>query len=511
MRTARLTLDPAFTVAPVPRRLFGSFVEHMGRCVYTGIYEPGHPSADADGLRGDVLELVKELGPTVVRYPGGNFVSGFEWEDSVGPKDQRPRRLDRAWRTTETNQFGLAEFSTWARAAGVEPMMAVNLGTRGLQDACNLLEYSNHASGSKFSDLRVAHGSKDPFDIKLWCLGNELDGPWQTGHKTAHEYGRLAAETGRAMRLIDPDVELVAVGSSSRSMPTFGQWEDTVLELAYDTVDYISLHAYYEEHDGDAGSFLASGRDMDLFIEAVVATADAVRARGRHSKKINLSFDEWNVWYQSRPHHMPGTEPWDPTEPDERAPRLIEDEYSVTDAVVVGTLLHSLLRHADRVHIGAQAQLVNVIGLLRSEPGGPAWKQSIAYPFERMRHLAVGEVLQVGVRSDRYETAQFGDVDIVDAAATWDEENSVLALFVANRDLSESAGVSVDLRGFASLTAVRSAEVLAAAEGQDRHTTNADQHDAVGLRPLTGVEFADGRLRVELPPLSWGVVTLHAR
>ena len=502
MRNARLTLDPAFTVAPVPRRLFGSFVEHMGRCVYTGIFEPEHPTADGNGFRTDVLELVKELGPTVVRYPGGNFVSGFDWEDSVGPREQRPRRIDRAWRSVETNQFGLAEFDAWTREVGTEPMMAVNLGTRGMQDACNLLEYSNHASGTKYSDLRISHGSKDPFGIKLWCLGNELDGPWQTGHKTAHEYGRLAAETGRAMRQIDPDIELVAVGSSSRSMPTFGAWESTVLELAYDTVDYVSLHAYYQEDDEtkDAGSFLASAVDMDLFIEQVVATADAVRARGKHSKFINLSFDEWNVWYQTRPHHGAGVQPWDV------APRVIEDEYSITDAVVVGTLLNSLLRHSDRVTIGAQAQLVNVIGLLRSEPGGEAWKQSIAHPFEQMRRLATGTVLRVASASDTYATEKFGDVDVVDASATYDEDTSTVSLFVANRDLADSATVTVDLRGF-DVSRVVTAKVLSATEGQDRDTTNATgAHDQVGLRPLQDASVTDGVLTVVLPALSWAVV-----
>jgi alpha-L-arabinofuranosidase len=501
---ARLTIDPDFTIAPVPRRLFGSFVEHMGRCVYTGVYEPGHPKADADGLRTDVLDLVRELGPTVVRYPGGNFVSGYEWEDGVGPKEQRPRRLDRAWRSIETNEFGLGEFARWAHAAGTEPMMAINLGTRGIQEACDLLEYANHPGGTKYSDLRRAHGSADPFDIRLWCLGNEMDGPWQVGHKTAAEYGRLAAETARAMRLVDPRIELVACGSSNSGMPTFGEWERVVLEETYDQVDYISAHAYYQEHD-DTGDFLACARDMDSFIESVVATADAVRARGKHRKRIDISFDEWNVWYQSRHRDSAiakGESEW------EVAPRVIEDEYSITDAVVVGTLLNSLLRHGDRVTVACQAQLVNVIGLLRSEPGGPAWKQAIAHPFEQVRRLATGEILAVRTRSDRYETPRFGDVDLVDASGTWDEESGVVSLFLANRDQSEPASVEAGVRGFGELR-VRHAAVLAAAEGQDRHTTNDEQHpDRVGLRPLDGVQVADGTARLTLPPLSWAVVQL---
>ena len=190
LRTAQLTIDPAFSIGPADRRLFGSFVEHMGRCVYGGIYEPGHPSADSRGLRRDVLELTRELGVSVVRYPGGNFVSGYRWEDGVGPVGDRPRRLDLAWKTIETNAFGLDEFMTWAAEAGVEPMMAVNLGTRGRPGGLDLLEYANHPGGTELSDLRRKHGAEDPYGVRLWCLGNEMDGPWQVGHKTADEYGR---------------------------------------------------------------------------------------------------------------------------------------------------------------------------------------------------------------------------------------------------------------------------------------------------------------------------------
>ncbi|MFC5381423.1 alpha-N-arabinofuranosidase [Aquipuribacter nitratireducens] len=507
MPATHLSLARDFTVAPVPPRLFGSFVEHMGRCVYTGIYEPDHPKADVHGLRSDVLDLTREVGPTVVRYPGGNFVSGYDWEDGVGPRGERPRRLERAWRSIETNEFGLSEFVRWADLVGTEPMMAVNLGTRGVQEACDLLEYANHPGGTRLSDLRRAHGDTDPYGVRLWCLGNEMDGPWQVGHKTAHEYGRLAAETGRAMRLVDPSVELVACGSSSRSMPTFGEWERVVLEEAYDVVDHISAHAYYEEHEGPHGlaDFLACAADMDAFVDEVVATADAVRARGRHSKTITISFDEWNVWYQSRyraSEIAAGTSEW------AVAPRVIEDEYSLTDAVVVGTLLNSLLRHSDRVAIGCQAQLVNVIGLLRSEPGGAAWKQTIAHPFEQVRRHAVGEVLAVRSRGDRHESDAYGDVPVVDASATWDEDSRSLSLFVANRSVDETSTLTADLLDFGSLRVV-DAQVLAAEEGQDRHVRNdATGPERVRLRRLAGVTVDGGALALRLPPLSWAVVRL---
>ena len=505
MTQARITLDRDYTIADVPRRLFGSFVEHMGRCVYSGIYEPGHPSADENGFRTDVLDLVRELGPSVVRYPGGNFVSGYNWEDGVGPVADRPRRLDGAWHTVESNAFGLHEFATWARLANVEIMEAVNLGTRGVDAARELVEYANHPGGTRLSDLRRANGAEEPFDIKLWCLGNELDGSWQIGHKSADEYGRLAQEAGKAMRFVDPDIELVAVGSSNSAMPTFGSWEHTVLSHAYEEVDYISLHAYYQELEGDAASFLSTAVDMDYFIDSVVATADAVRASGKHSKYIDLSFDEWNVWYQTgldsddQPHNVSRT--W------REHPRLIEDEYNVTDAVVVGTLLNSLLRHGDRVKIANQAQLVNVIAPIRSEEGGPAWRQSIFWPFARMSELARGRILRTAVTSDQVDSPRFGGADVVDVSATWNEEAGRVALFLANRGLDEAADVEVVLRGFVA-SGVTRAEVLTVPEGGDRRSTNTQHDQGVGLVPLGGVGTQEGTLRLTLPALSWAVVEL---
>ncbi|MBP1242653.1 alpha-N-arabinofuranosidase [Frigoribacterium sp. PvP120] len=507
MSTARITVDREFVVGPVPRRLFGSFVEHMGRCVYTGIYEPGHETADEKGFRHDVLELTKELGATVIRYPGGNFVSGYNWEDGVGPVDQRPRRLDGAWHTVETNAFGLHEFVEWSALAGTEVMEAVNLGTRGVDAARELVEYANHPGGTALSDRRIANGAKDPFDIKLWCLGNELDGPWQIGHKTAGEYGRLAQEAAKAMKFVDPTIELVAVGSSGRNMPTFGSWEHEVLTHAYDEVDYVSMHAYYQEHDGDATSFLATAVDMDAFIEEVVPTIDGVKAAGKHRKQVDISFDEWNVWYQTgldtddQPHNV--SKGW------VEHPRLIEDQYNVTDAVVVGTFLNSLLRHGDRVKIANQAQLVNVIAPIRSEQGGPAWRQTIFWPFARMAALARGEILRTVVTSDKIDTPKYGDADLVDVSATWDEESGRVAFFLANRGLEEAADVEVALRGFSGARVTR-AELLTVPEGGDRFTSNTEQvQDAVGLVPLDGVSVDGGVARLTLPALSWAVVELE--
>jgi alpha-L-arabinofuranosidase len=500
---ASFTLDPAFVVGEVDRRLFGSFVEHMGRCVYTGIYEPDHPTADADGFRGDVLDLTRELGVSVVRYPGGNFVSSYRWEDGVGPKAERPTRLDLAWRGIEPNEVGVNEFMGWARGAGVEPMMAVNLGTRGVQEAVDLIEYCNHPEGSYWSDLRRSHGMKEPHGITLWCLGNELDGPWQMGQKTAYEYGRLAAETAKAMRMVDGDIELVAVGSSNSRMPTFGAWEAEVLEHTYDHVDYISLHDYYEETEGDLGSFLASAVDMDRFIDAVVATADHVGAKRRSRKKLKLSFDEWNVWYQSR---FVGQQNLDWT----FARDLIEDEFTVADAVVVGDLLITLLRHADRVGVACQAQLVNIIAPIRTEAGGPAWRQSIFHTFAETARLARGAVLQVAPLSPRYETAQYGDVPALDATATYDEASGEVVVLAVNRRQDGSLRLEVDLRALADRHGdLTVAEHSVLTDDDLRATNGKDRPDRVALRAGSGAETADGHLRVELPAVSWNAVALR--
>jgi alpha-L-arabinofuranosidase len=495
--TAALALSPDHVVAPVHRRLFGSFVEHLGRCVYTGIYEPGHHSADEDGFRGDVLALTRELGITLVRYPGGNFVSGYRWEDGVGPVADRPVRRDLAWRSIETNEVGIDEFARWADKAGVEIMYAINLGTRGVAEALDVHEYLNHAGGTHLSELRRTNGTDQPHGIRMWCLGNELDGPWQTGHKTAHEYGRLAAETARALRQAEPDLELVVCGSSSSQMPTFGAWEDTVLELAYDQVDHISLHAYYEPVDGDVDSFLASAVDMDHFIDRVTATADAVGARLKSDKRIALSFDEWNVWYQTRFHAEPPTE-W------RVAPRLIEDAYNVTDAVVVGNLLISLLRHSDRVAAACQAQLVNVIAPIRAEPGGPAWRQTIFHPFALTSRFARGQVLRVPICSPTYSTARFGDVPVIDAVATHDPASGDVAVFAVNRHQSEPVELRIAIAAFGDVEVTGTWTL----HDPDPSASNT-AHDPNRIVPKRHrAEVTDGTVRLVLPPVSWSAVRI---
>ncbi|MFB2600054.1 alpha-N-arabinofuranosidase [Herbiconiux sp. P17] len=502
MVTARLTIDPHFTVGKVNRRLFGSFVEHLGRCVYDGLYEPGHSTADADGFREDVIELVKELGVSAIRYPGGNFVSGFRWEDSVGPVAERPRRLDLAWHSTETNEVGLHEFSTWLDKVGSELMLAINLGTRGTLEALDILEYSNIASGTALSDQRVANGKTDAFGVKMWCLGNEMDGPWQLGHRSADDYGKIASQTAKAMRQIDPDLELVACGSSGAHMPTFGEWERVVLTHTYDDVDYISCHAYYEEKNGDLGSFLASAVDMDHFIESVVATADHVKAVLGSEKTINISFDEWNVWYIDRYHDvdkLQGLDNW-PV-----APRLLEDAYSVADAVVFGNLLISLLRHADRVTSASLAQLVNVIAPIMTEPDGPAWRQTTFFPFALTSRLATGDALDVKLEAGTYDTEVYGTVSLVDAVATHDRETGLTSVFLVNRSQTEDATITIDTAALGAVE-VREAQTLSDSDFSAKNVL--DDRDRVGLTANETVVLGDTSLTITLPPVSWTALSL---
>ncbi|PZR51813.1 alpha-L-arabinofuranosidase [Xylanimonas oleitrophica] len=495
----RVTLHPAFRKGRVDRRLFGSFVEHLGRAVYTGIYEPGHPTADEHGFRGDVAGLTRELGVTVVRYPGGNFVSNYVWEDGVGPVEQRKPFLDLAWRTVEPYLVGTDEFLQWAEREGIEPMMAVNLGTRGVEAAAALVEYCNGEAGTRWADLRIANGREKPYGVRLWCLGNEMDGPWQIGHKDAHEYGKLAAQAGHAMKLVDPSIELVVCGSSSMQMPTFGEWERTVLSYTYDIVDHISMHAYYEELDGDRGSFLASGTAMDRFVDRVVASADAVGAERRSDKKITISFDEWNVWYlESR---FPGEKNL-PIQRD--APRIIEDVYSGLDAVVVGDLLVTLLNHADRVPVAALAQLVNVIAPIMTEPGGEAWRQPTFHPFATTARLARGEALDVRVTTPSYGTARHGEVPVVTAAATVDDDGA-LALFLTNRS-AEPVEVEIDHVGSA-LAVHEGLRMLADHEPAvhgPQHAARVAERCWGPVDVTTAVRPAQGaRTTVRLEPESW--------
>ncbi len=441
MKKSQVIIDKEYIVSEIDKRVYGSFIEHLGRAVYEGIYQPESPFADEQGFRKDTLELVKECNVPIVRYPGGNFVSSYRWEDGVGPKDQRPSQVDLAWEVVESNQFGLNEFVEWSKKAGSEIMMAFNLGTRGIQEAKNLLEYCNFKSGTLMSDLRRSHGYEQPHNIKTWCLGNEMDGPWQIGQKTAGEYARIAHETAKALKILDPNIELVACGSSHSHMPTFGEWETTVLDECYDKVDYISMHQYYGNRDNDSANFLASSVDLDQFISTVVSICDYIKGKHHGKKNINISLDEWNVWFHSEEadKHL---EKWI------QKPHQLEDIYNFEDALLVGSMLITILRHADRVKIGCLAQLVNVIAPIMTSDTG-AWRQTIFYPYMHAATLGQGIVLNTIVKSPVYEAKQYGEAPYLDCVVIENPEKEELVVFAVNKDLEEAMEVSLDLRQYA--------------------------------------------------------------
>ena len=497
MNEARAVLARELAIDAIDDRLYGSFIEHLGRAVYGGLYEPGHPTADGQGFRGDVLDHVRALNTPIVRYPGGNFVSGYRWEDGVGPLEARPRRLDLAWKSLEPNAFGTDEFVRWCRKAGTEPMMAINLGTRGVDAARSLVEYCNHPSGTQYSDWRVENGCVEPHNIKVWCLGNEMDGDWQIGHKTALEYGRLAEEAAKVMRWVDPTIELVACGSSSRTMSTFPQWEATVLEHTYAHVDYISLHTYYGNRDGNTAHFLAQSIGMDAFIEEVVATCDFIRAKKRHKKRMMLSFDEWNVWFHSNQADRQQP-PW------QEAPPLLEDLYTVEDALVVGCMLISLIKHCDRVRIGCLAQLVNVIAPIFTATGGGIVKQTTYLPFMHASRYGRGTALDMRVDSSSYEDPVFDAVPYVEAVGVLSEDRGDLTVFSVNRNLEEVVGLDVDLRDFSTARVV---EHIALTHSDLKAVNTLEQPERVAPSALDdSVEQHEGKTRIALPPASWNVV-----
>ena len=504
MLKATMHIDPSFQVAPVDDRVYSSFIEHLGRAVYDGIYCPDHPTADALGFRQDVKDLIRPLHIPLIRYPGGNFVSGYRWEDGVGPRESRPVRLDRAWRTLETNQVGPNEFAVWCKDIGAQMMMAVNLGTRGIDDACNLVEYCNHPSGSLYSNLRISHGVKEPYGIKVWCLGNEMDGPWQVGHKTADEYGRLALETARAMRKIDDKIQLVASGSSFPEMPTFPDWEATVLGHVYEDVDFLSIHQYLGDTTHDLKDFLAKSLTTEYFIRSVLATCDYVKAQKRSKKDMMLSFDEWNLWY----HSVGGDEAYMKKTPWQYAPSLVEDIYTMADAAVFGTMLITILKHADRVKIACLAQLVNVIAPIMTVPGGgEAWLQTIYYPFLHATQYGHGTVLYTPAKSPKYDSKNFTDVPYLESVAVYNEEAGEVTVFAVNRSTEESLELEVQLNAFSSCELI---EHIAMSH-EDHTIVNGPSAARVQPRKVSGAQVQDKTLTAQLSPISWNVLRLKVK
>jgi alpha-L-arabinofuranosidase len=436
---ARIYLDTKRTVATVDPNLFGSFLEHLGRAIYEGIYDPGSKLSDSNGFRKDVIEEVRGLGVPIIRYPGGNFVSGYNWLDGIGPKQNRPRVLDKAWNSLNTNQFGTDEFMMWCKAVGTLPLMGLNLGTGMPEQAAALVEYCNVEKGTRWSDLRRKNGIAEPYKVEHWCLGNEMDGPWQIGHMTATEYGLKAADAARQMRYVDPSLKLVACGSSGPFMPTYLEWDREVLEQCYDYVDALSLHRYVgnsQENTGDdSAKYLAINLTMDRQIAETVAVCDMVRGRKRSKKQLWLSFDEWNVWYRANKGD-------DVNGHEKEAPHLLEEVYNLEDALVVGGLINTLLRNADRVKLACLAQLINVIAPIMTNENA-LFRQTIYYPYSWGLQMARGSVLNVLAEGPSYEVSGIGTVPYLDVVGTITKENGNVALFILNRDLKNAHELEV--------------------------------------------------------------------
>ncbi|MCL2387196.1 MAG: alpha-N-arabinofuranosidase [Defluviitaleaceae bacterium] len=495
---AKMTVNKAFTISEIDPRMYGSFLEHMGRAVYSGIYEPTHATADKNGFREDVKALVKELKTPIIRYPGGNFLSGYNWEDGIGPVESRPKRLDLAWKTVETNEVGLHEFMNWAKEVGSEVNMAINLGTRGIDAARNIVEYCNHPSGTYWSDLRRKHGAEAPFKIKTWCLGNEMDGNWQIGSKTAEEYGRLAAEAAKVMKWVDPEIELVVCGSSGLGMPTFASWEATVLEHTYEHVDYLSLHSYYGNPKNDLQNYLAMSVGMDRFIKSVVAICDYIKAKKRSDKVLNLSFDEWNIWYHSHAKDSKN-EPW------QQSPPILEDIYNFEDALLLGCLLITLLKNSDRVKIACLAQLVNVIAPIMTEKNGAAWKQATFYPFMQTAHHGHGTVLRHNLEVPDYDCDEYKAVPYVESVAIHNPQKNEVVIFVVNRSKDESIDFSAELQGFEIKNVLEFSEI----SGHDIKQTNTKDACPIAPKAAQQASVNGNILSATLSALSWNVIRVE--
>lgn len=494
---AQVTAHKNFTIAKIDERIYSAFLEHLGRAIYTGIYEPGHPTADENGMRGDVAELVRDLKIPFVRYPGGNFVSAYNWEDGIGPKDQRPVRLDLAWHTSDANQVGVHEFSQWCDTVGTQMMLAINLGSRGLDEARNFVEYVNGPVGSHWGDLRAQNGRTEPFDCRLWCLGNEMDGPWQVGHKTADEYGRLANEVAKTLRAFDKGLELIVCGSSNSDMKTYPEWERIVLEHTYENVDHISLHMYFANREKKTGNYLALSEKLERYIDTIESTIKLVKANKRSKHDVYISFDEWNVWYHSNAQDraiLEGNEGWP------HAPRLLEDIYNFEDVLQVGLILNTFIRKSNVVKIACIAQLVNVIAPIMTDPMGAAWRQTIYYPYYFASVYGRGTALNLAQSGPVYKAELADEVRFVDVAGVHDETEGTLTFFVVNRHEHEAMDLDLALEGFGAGTVIDH-QVMVHADLEAVNT--AVNPMAVAPTKGTGAAVTGGRLTASLPPLSY--------
>ena len=489
MAQATVYFDTNRVISAISPLLFSGFAEHMGRCIYEGIYDPASPHADEHGLRRDVLAALRDLNLRCIRYPGGNFLSGYYWEDGIGPKDQRPRRRNLAWKSIETNQFGTDEFLHFCEKLNAEPMLAVNMGTGTIQDAANLVEYCNAPTGTVYGDLRARNGHVDPYGVKYWCVGNEMDGSWQIGQLPADEYGRKALEAAKMMRWHDPSIETVLCGSSHARMPTYPDWDRTTLEIAWEHVNYHSMHYYATNRDNDTASYLALSADFENCVDTLTGVLRYVKAKKRSKHDVYLSWDEWNVWYKDRSNDGNWTE----------APHLSEEVYNLEDALVVAQWLNVFLRKSDVIKIACIAQIVNVISPLTTTCDS-LLKHTTYYPLLLFSKLATGIALDVNVKSPTYQTEKFGEMPLLDVSSSYEEVNNAQAIFIVNR--SQTGGMTVELHW-----QDRTPEAISAAHqlsGTDPKAFNSFENPSrVATTQITAPKLDGRRTVFKVPPLSF--------
>ena len=493
MDKTTIALHTRFRIGAVDERIFGGFLEHIGRAVYEGVYQPDSAHADGEGFRGDVCGALGRLGMTAMRYPGGNFASGYHWLDGVGPAEGRPAVRDLAWQSIETNRFGTDEFLTLCRKMGWTPMMTVNLGTGTPEEARDWVEYCNCPAGTKYADMRVANGQGDPRAVKLWCLGNEMDGPWQLGHVPADIYAVRAQQAGKMIKDVDPSVELVVCGSCTPDMPTYMDWDRTALEAMGDLADYLSIHRYVGNPNDDTADYLAVTNAVDRQIEQADAVCRVVQARRRSAKRAYVCFDEWNVWYKNHDSDGAG----------KVAPALLEEVYNLEDALVVGGILSSFIRHADVLKIANLAQIVNVIAPLMTR-GDDLLVQPTFYPFEMISARRRGDSLRLSVDGPGYDSVTYGPARMIDAAAILDGDR--LSVVATNRSLEEPAEVEIDVAD-SNVASLASAEILTGAG--PKACNSFDRPNAVTSSSFEEVAIVGGKALVKLPPLSMAAMTFR--
>jgi alpha-L-arabinofuranosidase len=492
MKRTEIVLHTGFQIGAVDPRVFGGFLEHIGRAVYEGVYDPGSRHANSAGFRSDVLAALRNLDMTAMRYPGGNFASGYHWQDGVGPRAARPTVRELAWQSIETNHFGTDEYVQLCREMGWTPMLTVNLGTGTPEEARNWVEYCNCPAGTRYADMRVANGSSQPHAVKLWCLGNEMDGHWQLGHVPADQYAIRAQQAAKMMKDTDPSIELVVCGSCSPDMATYMDWDRLVLEQVGDLADHVSLHRYVGNRNDNTPDFLAVTTSVDRQIEEMAAACRFVQARRRSRKTVTLCFDEWNVWYKNM--EMDGR--------GKTAPHLVEEVYNLEDALVVAGFLQSFIRHADVVKIANIAQIVNVIAPILTQ-GDKMLIQSIFHPFAMMSKRREGVSLRVAADGPSYESPTHGRVASIDASAILEDRR--LHLFLTNRGMDKTAEVRIGVAD-AAIATQESGELLT---GPGPKAANSfDDGDVVRPAAFEGLRLEGGRATAELPPLSFAALTL---